>query len=128
MENPKTYQSLPLKIKDEVGYENFLLKPHPRGAHDDFHGAMEIYKDNCPFELAVANKTMEGKTLISYYSTACISAKLLFDSNCRIIFLNKLAKDSFNEKCDYEDYFRKVQETFTNIYIPETEEELFALL
>ena len=89
---------------------------------------MEIYKDNCPFELAVANKTMEGKTLISYYSTACISAKLLFDSNCRIIFLNKLAKDSFNEKCDYEDYFRKVQETFTNIYIPETEEELFALL
>ena len=128
VENPKTYQSLPLKIKDEVGYENFLLKPHPRGAHDDFHGAMEIYKDNCPFELAVANKTMEGKTLISYYSTACISAKLLFDSNCRIIFLNKLAKDSFNEKCDYEDYFRKVQETFTNIYIPETEEELFALL
>lgn len=128
MGNPATYQSLPLKIKDAVGYDNFVLKPHPRGVHDDFHGAMEVYKDNCPFELAVANGDMEGKTLISYYSTACISAKLLFNSNCRIIFLNKLAKDSFNEKCDYEDYFKKVKETFSNIYIPETEEELFALL
>lgn len=128
MGNPVTYQSLPLKIKDVVGYDNFVLKPHPRGVHDDFHGALKVYKDYCPFELAVANGDMEGKTLISYYSTACISAKLLFDSNCRIIFLNKLAKDSFNEKCDYEDYFSKVTKIFSDIYIPETEEELFDLL
>lgn len=128
MGNPKTYQSLIVKIKDAVGYDNILIKPHPRGKYDDFNGQLKVYKDDCPFELAVANGDMEGKVLISYYSTACVSAKLLFNSNCKIIFLNKLAYDSFNEKCDYEDYFRKVKETFGHIYIPQTEEELFELL
>lgn len=128
MGNSKTYQSLILEIRDAVGYENMVIKPHPRGKYDDFKGAMKVYKDPCPFELAVANGDMEGKVLISYYSTACVSAKLLFKSNCKIIFLNKLAADSFNEKCDYEDYFKKVTEIFEDIYIPKSKEELFALL
>jgi len=127
-QNPETYRRLPLEIKETVGYDNVVIKPHPRGKHDDFHGEIKVYEDNCPFELAVANKDMEGKTLISYYSTACVSAKLLFDSNCKIIFLTKLAEDSFNEQCDYEEYFTKVTEIFEDIYVPGTREELFALL
>ena len=126
--NPETYRRLPLEIMHQVGYDNMVIKPHPRGTHDDFHGQIKVYRDDCPFELAVAGGAMEGKTLISYYSTACVSAKLLFNSSCRIIFLTKLAGDSFNEKCDYEEYFDKVTKIFDNVYIPESREELFALL
>lgn len=127
-QNPATYQRLPLRIKDAVGYENMVIKPHPRGKYDDFGGQIRVFKDSCPFELAVANGDMEGKTLLSYYSTACVSAKLLFGSSCRIIFLNKMAGDSFNEKCDYDDYFKKVTETFEEVYVPADEEELFRIL
>lgn len=127
-QNPATYQRLPLRIKDAVGYENMVIKPHPRGKYDDFGGQIKVFKDSCPFELAVANGDMEGKTLLSYYSTACVSAKLLFGSSCRIIFLNKMAGDSFNEKCDYDDYFKKVTETFEEVYVPADEDELFRIL
>lgn len=128
MGNPETYRSLIYKIAGEAGDGNFIVKPHPRGVHDTFRDTIPIYEDSCPFELAVANGTMEDKVLLSYYSTACVSGKLLFQSNCKIIFLYPLAQDAFNEKCDYEEYFKKLQETCEGIYIPRSLPELFALI
>ncbi len=127
-ENPLTYRGLILDIAEHVGFENFVVKPHPRGEHDRFEDHIHMYTDTCPFELAVADGNLEHKTLISYYSTACISGKLLFDSNCRIIFVYPLAEDSFNEKCDYETYFHKLCELYDNIFIARTKEQLWHLL
>lgn len=128
MQNPDTYQSLVYEIAAHVGTEQFLVKPHPRGQYDAFDDTISVYSDTCPFELAVADGTMEDKTLLSYYSTACVSGKLLFNSRCRIIFLYPLAGDSFNEKCDYEDYFHTLCSLYDNIYIAHTKEELWKLL
>lgn len=116
-QNPETYQRLIRKLRDIAGNENFAIKPHPRGTHDDFHGELTVYEDSCPFELAVASGAMEDKTLVSFYSTACVSGKLLFQSKCRIIFLYPLAEDSFNEKCNYEDYFSAFSGLCDNVYI-----------
>lgn len=127
-QNPSTYRNLILDIAAHVGYENFIVKPHPRGEHDRFEDPIRTYTDTAPFELAVADGNLENKTLISYYSTACVSGKLLFDSHCRIIFLYPLAEDSFNEKCDYEDYFQKLCGLYENIHIARTKAELFRLL
>ena len=126
--NPETYQKLILKLRDIAGEENFIMKPHPRGIHDDFHGKLPVYEDPCPFELAIASGAMEDKTLISFYSTACVAGKLLFQSKCRIIFLYPLAEDSFNEKCDYEDYFSAFSELCENVYVARTWKEVEALL
>lgn len=128
MGNPETYQSLIYEICQKTGSSNFIVKPHPRGAYDKFDGTISVYEDSCPFELAMANGVLEDKVLISYYSTACVSGKLLFHSKSKIIFLYPLAGDSFNEKCDYEEYFRKLQETCEGIYIPRSREELFGLI
>ncbi len=117
MQNSKTYQRLIRQFRDIAGDDNFILKPHPRGEHDDFHGELKVYKDNCPFELAIASGEFEDKTLISFYSTACVSGKLLFKSKCRIIFLYPLAEDSFNEKCDYEGYFSAFSSLCDNVFI-----------
>lgn len=127
-QNPLTYRGLILDIAEYVGFDNFLVKPHPRGEHDKFEDHIHTYTDTAPFELSVAAGYMEDKTLISYYSTACISGKLLFDSACRIIFLYPLSGDSFNEKCDYEEYFNKLCGLYENIHIARTKEELFTLL
>ncbi|MCM1160397.1 MAG: hypothetical protein NC412_04150 [Roseburia sp.] len=128
MGNPETYQSLIYEICQKAGHHDFIVKPHPRGVYDKFDSTISIYEDSCPFELAMANGLLEDKVLISYYSTACVSGKLLFQSKCKIIFLYPLAGDSFNEKCDYEEYFRKLQETCEGIYIPRSREELFGLV
>lgn len=128
MQNPITYRSLILDIADHVGYDQFVVKPHPRGKHDQFEDQITLYQDSCPFELAVANGDMEDKVLLSYYSTACVSGKLLFNSKAKIIFLYPLSKDAFNEKCDYENYFQKLCQLYDNIYIARSKEELFHLL
>lgn len=127
-QNPETYQRLIRKLRDIAGAENFAIKPHPRGVHDNFHGELSVYEDSCPFELAVASGAMEDKTLVSFYSTACVSGKLLFQSKCRIIFLYPLAEDSFNEKCDYEDYFHAFSELCDNVYIARSWEDAENLL
>lgn len=127
-QNPETYQRLILRLRDIAGEENFIIKPHPRGVHDDFHGELPVYEDSCPFELAIASGAMEEKTLISFYSTACVSGKLLFHSKCRIIFLYPLAEDSFNEKCDYEDYFSAFSKLCENVYVARDWKEVEALL
>ena len=49
MQNSKTYQRLIRQFRDIAGDDNFILKPHPRGEHDDFHVELNIYKDSCPF-------------------------------------------------------------------------------
>lgn len=128
MQNPVTYRSLITEIASVVGHDNFVVKPHPRGEHDVFDTSIKLYRDTCPFELAVADGIMEDKVLISYYSTACVSGKLLFDSKCKIIFVYPLAGDSFNEKCDYEAYFSKLCDLYDNVYVARTREELFSLL
>lgn len=127
-QNPLTYRGLILDIAEHVGFENFVVKPHPRGDHDRFEDHIHVYTDTCPFELAIAAGNLEDKTLISYYSTACVSGKLLFNSACRIIFTYPLAGDSFNEKCDYEDYFQKLSGLYDNIHIARNKDELFRLL
>ncbi|MCR5418172.1 MAG: hypothetical protein K6E84_04580 [Lachnospiraceae bacterium] len=126
--NPKTYASLIGKIAEKVGYENFCLKPHPRGTYDHFDDTITMYEDPAPFEICFAEGSMEDKTLLSYYSTACVSGKLLFHSKCRIIFLYPMAGDSFNEKCDYENYFTKLQNLYDNVYIARTPEQLWEML
>lgn len=127
MNNANTYQKLVKRLHDTIGHDNFIIKPHPRGVYDDFQGELSVYKDSCPFELALSTGQFENKTLISFYSTACVSGKLLFNSNCRIIFLYPLAEDTFNEKCDYEDYFKAFSSTCSNVFIARTWEELEAL-
>lgn len=127
-QNPDTYRKLILEIADYVGYDNFIVKPHPRGEYDHFESPIAMYLDSCPFELAIANGDMEEKTLLSYYSTACVSGSLLFDSKAKVIFLYPLSEDAFNEKCDYEAYFNKLCQINENIKIAHSKEELLKLL
>lgn len=128
MNNPKTYRGLILEIFDKLGKDNFIVKPHPRGEHDKFPTDVPVFMDPCPFELALASGKMDGKTFISYYSTACVSAPILFHADCKIIFLYALAGDSFNEKCDYEDYFGQLSKISDKVFIPRTKEQLWELL
>lgn len=126
--NPETYRKLIMEIAEHVGHDRFIVKPHPRGEYDRFEAPMHMLEDSCPFELAIANGDIEDKTLISYYSTACVSGSLLFDSKAKVIFLYPMSEDAFNEKCDYENYFKKLCEINPNIHIARSKDELWKLL
>lgn len=126
--NVETYQKLIYQIADYVGEKNFAIKPHPRGVNDVLEERIHVYQDSCPFELALASKAFEDKTLISYYSTACASGSILFHSKARVIFLYPMAADAFNEKCAYEKYFQTLTSLYDNIYIAKDEKMLQELL
>ncbi len=126
--NASKYRSLIKLLASISGQNNFIIKPHPRGVNDQFTGELSMYEDKCPFELAIASGAMEDKTLISFYSTATVSGKLLFHSKSRIIFLYPLAEDSFNEKCDYEHYFSTFASKCDNVFVARSWDEVEALL
>lgn len=127
--NVETYRNSIKKLHDISGHDRFIIKPHPRGVNDRFdQNEIRSYSDPCPFELAFATGRLENKTLISFYSTSCVSGKLLFGSTCRIIFLYPLAEDSFNEKCDYENYFDAFTHLCDNVHIARSWDEVNALL
>ena len=145
MQNPDTYQSLVYEIASHVGTEHFLVKPHPRGQYDAFDDTISVYSDTCPFELAVADGTMEDKTLLSYYSTACVSesfyltaaagssscirwqaipltksaiTKIIFThyAVCTTIFILHIQKKSFGSCCPDHS----LQSSFYRFYMPST--------
>ncbi len=127
MKNVEKYRSFIERLKEYAGDNNFVVKPHPRGIHDHVEG-ISLFTDDAPFELSLSTGKYEDKTLISFYSTACISGKLLFDSKCRVIFLYPLAEDCFNETNDGTLFFEKVKERFDNVYIAKDWAEVKGLL
>lgn|GEM_PF-712610 len=127
MKNAATYQELVRKVAG-FAKDDFVIKPHPRGTFDDFGEEFPVYRDTAPFELALAAGAYEDKTLVSFYSTACVSGKLLFHSKCRIVFLYPLCADAFNEKCDYEHYFSEFVKQSENVFIARNWEEVKELL
>lgn len=128
IDNASTYQSLVNMIINIVGFENIIVKKHPRGVHDNFSKHVHTLESECPWELFELSDAMHDKVLISYYSTACMTGKLLFHTNSKVLFLYPLAADSFSENIDFEFYFELAVKKFPQITIVRTAEELTAYL
>ena len=70
----------------------------------------------------------EEKTLVSFYSTACITVKLLFNSKCRVIFLYPMSDECFNETLRFDHFFNEAAHLFDNIHIAHSLDEAKKLL
>ena len=87
-------------------YPDFIIKEHPREELNYRNIGAKTFENKCiPFECLYNNcKNREGKIFISYFSTACLTPKILFGENPTIIFLFKLK--------ELENIFTKEDEIF----------------
>lgn len=110
--------------------EQVIVKPHPRQKQSTLSKqGVEISKHHTvPWEIEVLNHDMNNKILMTIFSGACLSSKLLFEEEPTIIFLYKLLPVDYSflgeEIVKFADKVGSLYANRSKYFIPENLEEL----
>ena len=105
--------------------EQIVCKKHPRRKDMMYEDTgIKIYEhQSIPFEVCCLNEDLSNKILISFFSSACINPKNIFDQEPEIILLYKLMEKidiEFQEKNDMIDRLKKLYRNPEKIHVPES--------
>lgn len=107
-----------------------IVKAHPRQKNSTLSGTdVQIsHNHTMPWEIEVLNHNMNNKVLITIFSGACLSSKLLFEEEPVIIFLYKLLPVDYSflgeEIVNFANKIGDLYQDKSKYFIPETIEEL----
>ena len=126
----KKYFTMIEKMKD-FWKDELVIKRHPSDKKEKHCNIKYCECSDVPFEIIIANSDVSNKILISVFSTAAITPKILFNQEPKIILLCKIFQ-GYSKECneDVIKFFEKTKGLYhaENFYIPETEDELFEIL
>lgn len=117
-------------LKNEFFVNNIAIKLHPRSKNDYKKIPYEKINSEAMWEMICLNNSVENKVLISVYSTACFTPKILFGQEPQIIFLLDYEKISFNgpnnikEKKHFIQRYMNLYSDSSKICIPKNIDEL----
>jgi hypothetical protein len=120
-------------IADIILKSDYIVKLHPRSNSEEYENH-KIYKANSiPWELLCLNSNIDKKIIISYFSTAAITNKILFDKEPIVIFLFELEelKSTYKIPPLFKEFVEKFKETYrdqSKVFIPENLLELTSFL
>ena len=120
-------------VADEVLTNNYIVKLHPRSNSKSYEGH-KIYQNNdVPWEVISLNSDIEHKVLISYFSTAGVTNKILFNKEPVIIFLFELQelKELYqlsNETINFVHSFTELYLDQGKIHLPQNMDQLKEIL
>lgn len=94
--------------------ENTLVKLHPRSKSREY-GGLPVYPDaGVPWEIVAINLDLADKILVTFSSTAAVTAKTILNEEPVIIFLNNVSE--LNQDTPSSDGFREFVERFRLSY------------
>lgn len=120
IEDVQKYNLIIDHIAQVVGYDNFILKPHPRSSLDS-KGLINILKSNVPWELYAMNFDLSNKILISFHSSACTNSVVIFQQECKCCLLYKMSQDIFKTGVAYSDFLDYFSEKMELCFTPYNE-------
>ena len=117
------------EILSMIGRENVIVKSHPRDTKKWFD--FDYFEfPSVPLEVLCMHQDLSGKVLLSFFSTALFTPKMLFDQEPVLIMLYKVLGNTDDN--ELKDRFCSILETtykdHGRIFIPETREELYGIL
>lgn len=118
------------EILSVLDLEQVIVKAHPRQKNSTLSNfGVKISRNHVlPWEIEVLNHDMNNKVLMTIFSGACLSSKLLFEEEPTIIFLYKLLPVDYSflgeELVDFANKVGDLYENKTKYFIPESLEEL----
>ncbi len=128
LNNVKFNEMVDEVIEELVPYkEDVVFCQHPRNPMKNIHGFKE--SDNRQiWEFRLLNmEDLDKKLFISIHSTACFSAKMLYDKEPFVILFYKLGDDEVTHVTDeFEEVIRRFRNSYRDpdkVMIPETKEE-----
>jgi hypothetical protein len=84
-------QNIVISLIDEIiGRNNYLIKLHPSTPVEKYKGFSNLFPSSYPMEILNLNLDMHNKLLITINSTACITPKIVFDEEPKLIYLSNL--------------------------------------
>ncbi len=131
--NKEIRESLDL-IMPEIEAENLCVKLHPRGRKELYENIKQYQNSTIPMEILYQNMSDLGnRTLVSSISTACITPKLIFGREPKLILLYKYLhlQERGIITQGLVDFIEKVVASYSDkscIMIPENNEELTACI
>lgn len=114
----------------EVGYEQFIVKPHPRNIENrSFNlGISSKSIGDAPWELFLLNGDFNNKIVITVCSNAALTSRIVFGMDINTVMLYELynGKVLWKEDDILKQYLKKFKKQFAgeNYYIPRTIFEL----
>lgn len=121
-------------ISNEVGYNNFFIKEHPRNTVNRSKelGLAQQADTPWPFELMLMNNSDVDTVYITVDSGALISTRILFEQDVKTIFLYRIIKGPTRNIAvnEFKLYMDKFCERFKgkNMLVPNTENEFRLML
>lgn len=111
---------------------NSIMKVHPR-SKKKYKDINTFHDKTIPWEVIVLNENIEDKVLISVFSTACFTPKLILDKEPIVIFLYKLIEIKQeilidNNLMELVEKFKYSYRDKSKIIIPETYDELLNII
>lgn len=133
-EKDKAEKEKSLKILDEYfDRKDVYIKKHPKRCSNDFEDAgwdIMPVSQYVPFELCILNDPgISDCVLISDFSSASITPKLLFNTEPNLIFLNRLLC-YFSENNNIKDVINVLRKLYSydGVFEPKNDEELRKIL
>lgn len=121
-------------ISDEVGYNNFFIKSHPRNGVNRAKklGLAQQAETPWPFELMLMNSRKKDGVYITVDSGSLISTRAIFEQDVKTIFLYKIIKGPTRNIAvkEFETYMDKFCENYKskNLLVPQNIDELKMML
>lgn len=114
--------TIQMNIKREL-----IVKPHPQTKEKWKTEKIKILDIKESFEIYSLNNSCEGKVLISVISTACVTPKIIFGQEPKVILLYKLFTNSELYWNGIDKIFKEIKKSYSNPFdfaIPENIDEL----
>ncbi len=124
----RSYKEIEIKIINMLNnefHDSIIVRIHPRD--DSIIDNVKVDNSNNMFELMAKDYVDDETIMISYFSTACFTPKLIYDKEPYIIFLymlfdvDQLYRDSYKV---FLDRMKKLYKSNNKIFIPKTDDEL----
>lgn len=116
-------------ISSIIPSEDLIIKMHPRATKPIYGEQYRTFATTAPWEIFLMNMEVGEKVLISLTSTACLTPRMIFDSEPQVIFLYKLFGIENSEAI--EEFIYRVKNGYnepSKVQIPENIEELKAII
>ena len=114
-------------VAEHIGYQDVILKPHPRSTEECLCGAPQYTYPEIPMEVLYAEMSeLEKRILVSFVSTAVFTPKILFDAEPFVICLHRIVKDN-RISSNFESIFEKFRKLYNDplrVMAPGSLEEL----
>lgn len=113
-----------------LGEDNFIVKTHPRDK-TRYINCKYIDSGTLPMEALYCHYDFTEKVLISVFSTAVFTPKIIFDQEPYVILLYKIFRPDLQFVAEADKFCRTIKllyKDFSRIIIPESKEELYRSL